>query len=482
MSNPYVKHYSQNGRRYKERIDRHTGEMYTTIKPICFVPVVDCNGIPLMPTSSKRCTELLTKGKARVYKMYPIFTIQMIDRRSIDSSYQPITVGIDPGSKYTGIAVARDAEDGNESYVLRKLQVDHRGHKITEDLKGRKAYRSTRRSRKTRYRKPRFLNRKRDKGWVPPSLVSRTDNIINHVKKLLCKYPITNIELEEPSFDTSKLRDNSITGKQYRVSPLGRLTMKEYLLHKYKYTCQYCGTKSIKGNKVRLEIEHIVPRSKGGSDTLKNVTLACERCNKAKDNMTLSDFLAIIYKDDLTAQVAKFTKILTDAKATFIYKEATIVQSMKTRLHKGLMNPCVTVTKYTPTQTSMNCRYNNISKSHANDAACVGPHRHIYQHDIPTLHIQAMGRGRYQRFTGYVKGEDGKKVARYRGRLKEIEGFRTGDIVITNDDVKCRVTITADKQFIVTPIVKGSKPFKRSYRKMGLLYRNDGYLYSQFRE
>lgn len=482
MSNPYVKHYSQNGRRYKERIDRHTGKLYRTIKPICFVPVVDKSGIPLMPTSSKRCTELLSKGKARVYKMYPIFTIQMIDRRSIDSSYQAVSVGIDPGSKYTGIAVTRDTEDDSDSYVIKKMQIDHRGHKITEDLIGRRSYRRTRRNRKTRYREPRFLNRKRDEGWVPPSLVSRTDNIVNHVKKLTYRYPILQAKVEDVKFDIQKILNENIQGKEYQVKLLKGTTVNTYLKLKHNYTCQYCGTKSTSKKKVRLETDHVIPVSKGGSNQLTNLTLACHICNRNKGALSVVEYLTTILKRSKREAAATYVKIREDCGKPYVTKEASIVQSMKTRLYKGLKELGLDVTIHDTCYTYVNRTVNGIAKSHANDAACVGKFKKVHQHDIPTLHIQAMGRGSYQRFTGYVKGKDGKQHPRHRGRFKEVEGFHTGDIVMTDDGIKGRVTITADKQFIVTPITKESKSFKRSYRKMKLLYRNDGYLYSQFRE
>ncbi len=48
-------------------------------------------------------------------------------------------------------------------------------------------------------------------------------------------------------------------------------------------TCQYCGKRF---NKADLTIDHVVPRSRGGRDTWKNLVLACVRCNVRKGNRT----------------------------------------------------------------------------------------------------------------------------------------------------------------------------------------------------
>jgi CRISPR/Cas system Type II protein with McrA/HNH and RuvC-like nuclease domain len=53
--------------------------------------------------------------------------------------------------------------------------------------------------------------------------------------------------------------------------------------------CFYCG---IREKIYRLTIDHLVPRSRGGTHALANLVLACEPCNKAKGSQSLSSWQA----------------------------------------------------------------------------------------------------------------------------------------------------------------------------------------------
>src|SRR5712691_9027905 len=61
--------------------------------------------------------------------------------------------------------------------------------------------------------------------------------------------------------------------------------VREYLLTKWQRACAYCGAKEI-----ALQVEHIVPKARGGSDRVDNLTLACEPCNQRKGNKTAAEF------------------------------------------------------------------------------------------------------------------------------------------------------------------------------------------------
>jgi 5-methylcytosine-specific restriction endonuclease McrA len=51
------------------------------------------------------------------------------------------------------------------------------------------------------------------------------------------------------------------------------------------YTCQYCGN-SYLGDRRRLTIDHVVPRSRGGDTSWENVVTACQDCNRKKGGKT----------------------------------------------------------------------------------------------------------------------------------------------------------------------------------------------------
>ena len=128
--------------------------------------VLDRKGRALMPCTEKRAAKLLSAGRARVHRLVP-FVIRLVDRQLETSALQPLECKLDPGSKFTGIAVVRvseqiDAATGEIQktvHVLSLLELMHRGRQISEALTSRRAMRRARRNRNTRYRAPRFLNR-----------------------------------------------------------------------------------------------------------------------------------------------------------------------------------------------------------------------------------------------------------------------------------------------------------------------------------
>ncbi|MDJ0747353.1 MAG: RNA-guided endonuclease IscB, partial [Xenococcaceae cyanobacterium MO_167.B27] len=144
-----------------------------------------------------------------------------------------------------------------------------------------------RRSRKTRYRKPRFLNRTRFKGWLAPSTEHRVLTTMTWVNRLIKYVPINSIAIELVRFDTQKLDNPEISGVEYQQGTLYQYEVRQYLLEKFNRTCAYCGSRD-----VPLEVEHTLPKSKGGSNRVSNLAIACVPCNQAKSNLDIQEFLA----------------------------------------------------------------------------------------------------------------------------------------------------------------------------------------------
>jgi 5-methylcytosine-specific restriction endonuclease McrA len=271
--------------------------------------VLDRRKKPLMPCSEKRARLLLKRGRARVHRLVP-FTIRLVDRSLEDCALQPVRLKLDPGSKTTGVALVREAQEVNadtgkvqrSAHVLFLAELAHRGHAIRDALRQRAAFRRRRRCANLRYRQPRFSNRTRRNGWLPPSLQHRVDTIMSWVRRLCRWVPVSGLSQELVRFDTQALQNPEISGIEYRQGELQGYEVREYLLEKWGRKCAYCGAEN-----VPLEIDHIHPRSKGGSDRVSNLTLACHPCNQRKGNLPVEQFLA--------KHPERIRKILTQAKA-----------------------------------------------------------------------------------------------------------------------------------------------------------------------
>ena len=196
--------------------------------------VLDTKKRPLAPCHPARARQLLKKGKAAVYRRYPFTIILKREIKEVDT--QPLRLKIDPGSKTTGLAILND----RTGEVVWAAELQHRGQQIKSGLDSRRAIRRSRRNRKTRYRKPRFNNRKRPKGWLPPSLMSRVYNIQTWVTRLRNYCPIKAISLELVKFDTQAMQNPEVNGVEYQQGELFGYEVREYLLEKFSRKCAYC--------------------------------------------------------------------------------------------------------------------------------------------------------------------------------------------------------------------------------------------------
>ncbi len=232
-----------------------------------------------MPTHPARARKMLKDGRARVHKCTP-FTIRLVDRVLAESTIQPVRLKVDPGSKTTGLCLVREETKADGTivhHVLFHLDLHHRGAAIRKKLQQRAGYRRRRRSANLRYRQPRFANRTRPAGWLPPSLQSRVDNVLGWTERLRGLAPITAATVERVRFDMQALVNPEISGVEYQQGELLGYEVREYLLEKWGRACAYCGAEY-----VPLQVEHIVAKARGGSNRVTNLTLACEPCNQRK--------------------------------------------------------------------------------------------------------------------------------------------------------------------------------------------------------
>ncbi|QAV27304.1 HNH endonuclease [Neobacillus thermocopriae] len=415
--------------------------------------VLDTKKRPLAPCHEAVARKLLKQGKAAIYKRYP-FTIIL---KEIVDNFRPKTpyrLKIDYGSKHTGLAIVRGEE------VLWLAQLDHRTD-IKERLDKRRAFRRARRKRKTRYRKPRFLNRRRKDGWLPPSLESRVQNIQTWVERLRKICPIEHISYENAKFDTQLMRNPEINGVEYQQGTLQGYEVREYLLEKFGRKCCYCGKEG-----VPLEIEHIIPKSRGGTDRVDNLCLACHDCNQRKGSKTAEEF--------------GYPHIQEMVKKTL--KDASVVNATRWKVYEVLKQSGCEVECGTGARTKMNRIRLGLPKIHYFDACCVGESTPLQLHfkTKEALFIKAKGRGSRSRTNldkyGFPRG--------YLARQKYFFCFQTGDIVKANvpkgkyqgvwfGEVACRKNGSFDMK---------DKDGKRiaqgiSYKYFNIIQRFDGYTY-----
>ena len=240
-----------------------------------FVYVLNKDGQPLMPTSRfGKVRRLLKDKKAKVIKRNP-FTIKLLYETETQI-VQICTLGVDTGSAHVGTAVY------SEGKILYTSQVEIRND-IKSKMDDRRGYRRGRRFRHTRYRKPRFLNRKNSirKDRFSPTMISKYQSHIREIDFVKSILPISQLVLETGTFDTHLLKNPSLANPKikhwgYQKGILyGYDNIKAYILIRDKYTCQCCKTK-----KGTLHVHHIIYRSKGGSDEIENLITLCETCHK----------------------------------------------------------------------------------------------------------------------------------------------------------------------------------------------------------
>lgn len=367
-----------------------------------FVFVLDTHKQPLDPVHPGAARHLLNAGKAAVFRRYP-FTI-ILKEACPDVPVQDLELSLDPGSKVTGIAI----KQGNK--VIFGAELQHRGQQIKDVLLSRRQLRRSRRNRKTRYRQARFLNRTRPDGWLASSLRHRVLTTLTWVRKFMRLAPIKSIAQELVRFDLQLMQNSEISGVEYQQGELQGYEVREYLLEKWNRKCAYCGAEN-----VPLEVEHIQPRSKGGSDRVSNLALACHPCNQGKGNQDIQDFLS--GKPEL------LSRILKQAKSPL--KDAAAVNSTRWALFNALKETGLTVRTGTGGQTKFNRTRFNLPKSHWIDAACVGKVESLEVLTSKPLLIAAKGHGTRQMCRTDKYGFPSRHVP----RNKFVKGFQTGDIV-----------------------------------------------------
>jgi len=422
--------------------------------------VLSKNKKPLMPCSEKRARKLLEQNRAVIYTTYP-FTIRLKFHPS-ENIIHPLRLKIDPGAKTTGLAVM------DEGRVLYFAEIEHKVD-IKNNLDKRRMLRRSRRSRKTRYRRPpkhewfrkgkkMATPKQRREGWLPPSLLARVDQTLSVVKKLKSLLPLEYVSVENVKFDTQLMENAEISGVEYQQGTLQGYEVREYLLEKWNRKCAYCGKKD-----VPLEIEHIIPKSRGGSNRINNLTLACNTCNNKKKNNTAEEF--------------GFPNLLKQAGKSM--REVAFMNATRWKLYEELKLLFEDVEFSTGATTKFNRIQLSLPKEHYYDAMCTGkstPDNIKLCTDYVEV-LKRRGRGRHRMVQPDKYGFPGKKP---RSKKKVKNGFMTGDIVkITGGKHKEIIgrLIAKEKSPAIEVIENDSRKesFGATYKNLKLIQRNNGW-------
>ena len=301
------------------------------------VYVLDITGNPLMPMERHgKVRRLLQNKLCHIVKLEP-FTIQLDYETS--TYKQEVSLGIDAGSVHIGVSATTNKKE------LFAAQVELRKD-IVDKISSRRELRRTRRHRKIRYRKARFNNRKRNKGWVAPSVRNKIDRHLYVMKLVNSILPVTKTTIEVAQCDQQKINNPDIQGIEYQQGEqMGFWNVREYVLVRDGHKCQHCKGKS--GDKV-LNVHHLESRKTGGNSPSNLITL-CETCHKA------------YHRGEFDLKVKRGNS-LRDAAVMNIMRWAVYEKS------KELFNNVHLTYGYITKHTRIS---NEVEKSHCADAYCI---------------------------------------------------------------------------------------------------------------
>ena len=386
------------------------------------VYVLNKNGQPLMPTSRfGKVRRLLKQNQAKVVKRCP-FTIKLLYETA--NKTQPISLGIDAGSKTIGVSATTEDKELYASEVI--LRND-----IVGLLSARKELRTSRRNRKTRYRAPRFDNRTASKkqGWLAPSINQKIDSHLKVVENIHEILPITSVNVEVASFDIQKIKNPNIEGVEYQHGEqLGFWNVREYVLFRDDHTCQCCKGKS--KDKI-LNVHHIESRQIGG-DAPNNLITLCETCH--------------------TNYHKGLIELPKSIKRGMKFKDATFMGIMRWALYNKLKEIYSSVS-LTYGYITKNTRIeNSLPKAHYIDARCVSGNPNVKPLDVVYYQKKVRCHNRQIHKNTILKG--GYRKLNQAPYL--VKGFRLFDKVKYNN-IECFIIARRTSGYFMLKTIDGTK-------------------------
>lgn len=358
-------------------------------------------GESLMPCNQRKARLLLKEGKAKIIGYKP-FTIQLL--QATGETTQEVHLGVDTGAKHIGIAATI------EDKVLIKGEIELRDD-IHKNMTSRSLLRKARRGRKTRYRKARFLNRKRRDGWIPPTVQSKLDATFMWIDKFSELLPNPVLHIEVGKFDTQKMMNPDISNEEYQNGQCaGYYDVRYFVFARDNYTCQVCKKK----NKI-LNTHHIVYKTEGGTDRADNLITVCTDCHTSENHK----IGGILYN-----WMIKHKKVKQ-------YKDATFMNIVRKRTFEKY--PCAIITY--GSETSPYRKELGLDKTHYNDAIAISKIENINENPKERFYIKQFRKKKRSLHEVHpVRGRRKCKNTNAERRNKNVP-YRTGWFM--NDMVNC---------------------------------------------
>ena len=343
-------------------------------------------------------------------------------------------------------------------------------------MKKRKNARRTRRNR-LRYRPPRWKNRrkiynKQKDGWLPPSIQASLLTYINIVKYFNKYVNIDKVRYEYNNFDIQKLKGLNIQGIQYQQGLLYQEeNIKSYVRKRDNYTCQKCN-KHIKDlQNIKLQVHHILPKSKGGTNVPNNLITLCEKCHK---------------------QIHEYLK--SNKKVQFKikdYKEDTRLNILKDKIYKELIKSKYTVEKTYGYETKIIRDQYKLAKEHYIDARIIAAgslkrsrndvqiyrmtkirnhNRKIYKDKIYKGNMKRLNQQQYIK-NGYRRYD----IVKYLNRYWYIDGRQENGQVVCRRKKECWVKILMKTKQDKIELKKEIKP---KWNKVKLIQKASKYIWN----
>ena len=415
------------------------------------VYVRNADGAPLAPTKRfAKVRKMLDTGEAVVFSYEP-FTIQFTQQKDV-SRVAPMELGIDVGSLHVGLS----AHDGKQEHIHEEVDtLEDESKRIAK----RREARGTRRHYTIWHRKPRFNNRRRPAGWLPPSIQHKLDIHIDMILESLDILPVKRVTVEVPSFDTHKMVNPEVSGKGYAQGPqYGYKSVHEYVLDRDGHKCCACGAKK------HLQVHHIESRLTGG-DSPGNLITLCDKCHAAH------------HAGKLDLVNVKRTPSLKHASQTNVIG-ARLVEILYDVLPDDI-ELCVTDGR----ETARIREAIGLGKTHASDALVIAGGGDVIPCSVTYRRRKTRRHNRHYYKANLLKGGRKKRNT----GAESIEGFRRYDIVLLDGKERCYIDGLRTSGYFKLRRMDGSlvvtssetskqKDSSVSYKRLKLLNHSDGYI------